>query len=388
MPFPAFLFTKNSTVSIRLVSALLLSVLTACSDSSEQKAPKASQKNANGDIYLASTSPKKAYLKTTVLTLSQRPLLEPLAGKITLNENLTSRISSPVAGRAISMPIGLGKQVVIGEQLLLLDSPDVAQAEADFSKASADLTLALHAYTRQKELYEGKAAPRKDYEQAQDSLTQARSELDRALERLENLHVKPNQNDGRFALRSPIAGVILERHVNMGMEIRPDLPDPLYVISDISKLSLLMEIFEVNLAKIKNGQSVLFSVPAYPNETFTATVKYIGQQLDETTRTVLVRCEFDNQDGKLLPGMYATVNVQSPPGDQALVIPLTAVFTEDESDYVFVALDEDHFQRRKVDLGLRLKTVAVVENGLNPGEKLVSEGALMLRTEENIESGE
>jgi len=118
---------------------------------------------------------------------------------------------------------------------------------------------------------------------------------------------------------------------------------------------------------------------------FTATVKYIGQELDETTRTVLVRCELPNPDGRLLPGMYATVEIQSGPGDRAIVIPLTAVFTEDTSDYVFVALDNDRYQRRRINLGLRLRDRAVVESGLKPDEILVSEGALMLRTEEAVE---
>ena len=143
-----------------------------------------------------------------------------------------------------------------------------------------------------------------------------------------------------------------------------------------------MEVFEVNLSKIKIGQRLSVSVPAYPGEVFPATVQYIGQVLNETTRTVQVRCDLPNLDGRLLPGMYATITVESNSDDQAIVVPLTAVFTEENSDFVFVALDDNHYRQRPISLGLRLKDKAVVLQGLEPNERLVTEGALMLRAEE------
>jgi cobalt-zinc-cadmium efflux system membrane fusion protein len=147
-----------------------------------------------------------------------------------------------------------------------------------------------------------------------------------------------------------------------------------------------MAVFEVNLSKIRLGQKLSISVSAYPGEQFAATVHYIAQVLDEKTRTVQVRCELPNPDGRLLPGMFATITVVSDPSDKAFVIPLTAVFTEGEADFVFIALDENHFQQRPVEIGLRLKDKAVITQGLQPNEKLVTEGALTLRAEEEVET--
>jgi cobalt-zinc-cadmium efflux system membrane fusion protein len=144
--------------------------------------------------------------------------------------------------------------------------------------------------------------------------------------------------------------------------------------------------FEVNIGKIRLGQKLSISVPAYPGELFPATVQYIGQVLDENTRTVQVRCELLNADGRLLPGMYATITVESETGDRAFVIPLTAVFTEGDADYVFIALDDNHYQQRPVEIGLRLKDKAVITGGLQPNEQLVTEGALTLRAEEEVET--
>jgi cobalt-zinc-cadmium efflux system membrane fusion protein len=377
---------NNPLQNLLLFWLLIATLLTACSEPTEKIPEVAQPPKTPGEIYLAPNSPKKAYVKTTVLSLSRHPLLEPLAGKIAYNENQTSRVSSPVAGRVVATPIPLGAQVQIGTTLLEMNSPDVADAEADFAKAQADMTLANHAFTRQQELYAGKAVSRKELEQTQDDLSRARSDLQRAQQRLKNLHIASLQNDGHFALRAPINGTIVERNITPGMEVRPDLDKPLFVISNIKTLTVLMNVFEVNLAKIKLGQKLSVSVPAYPNETFPATVQYIGQVMDEQTRTVQVRCELPNPDGRLLAGMYATINVESDPNDQAIVIPLTAIYTEEDKDYVFIKIDNDHYRQRAVKIGLRLNNNAVVIDGLQANEQLVTEGALMLRAEEEVET--
>lgn len=366
------------------ISLFSMCFVLGCSNPSQDKQQPKPPKEP-GVIYLAPDSPKNAYIKVTPLEESQRPLLEPLVGKIDYDEAVTARISSPVAGRVLSEPAPLGRQVKEGSALAELSSPDVAAAVAEFVKAEADLKLAERTYNRQKELYEGNASARKEMEQALDEWVRSRSEVERTRDRLKNLRLDRRQTDGKFALRAPISGVVSERHITPGMEVRPDLSDPLFVVSDLSRLWLQMEVFEVNISKIKPEQRVLITVPAYPGEQFPATVKYIGQVLDENTRTVRVRCELQNPDKKLLPGMYATVNVLSSPEDKAIVVPLTAVFTEDESDYVFVAIGNNRYQKRAINIGLRLKDKAVVEEGLKTGEKLVVEGALMLRTEEAVE---
>ena len=368
-----------------LYSLLVAALLSACSDPVDKAKEITKIAPIPGEVFLAEDPPKKAYIKTATLALSQHPLLEPLVGKISYDEKLTSRISSPVAGRVIATPITLGTPVQTGTTLLELDSPDVASAEADYSAAEADYTLAQKAWARQQELYTGKAISQKDLEQAQDTVNDAQSALQRAQQHLKNLHISAGLSDGHFSLRSPVSGIVVERNVNPGMEVRPDLDKPLYVVSDLKKLTLLMEVFEVNLSKIKLGQKLSISVPAFPGVVFPASVQYIAQILDENTRTVQVRCDLPNVDGRLLPGMYATINVNSDPEDQAIVIPLTALFTEGDADYVFIALEDHHYKQRLVNIGLRLKDKAIITSGLQANEQIVIEGALTLRAEEEVE---
>jgi cobalt-zinc-cadmium efflux system membrane fusion protein len=359
-------------------------LLTACgpADPAEKK-PKAPQLPP-GEVILKADSPKRAYIKESLLQLSPRPLMEPVAGKVVYDETRTARISSPIAGRVVSSLAPLGTKVKEGSALIELDSPDLGTARAEYAKALADLRLAEKAYERSKTLYEGRVIARKDLEQAKSDLARTQSEVQRTRQHLLNLRINGNDNGpyNRFVLRAPIAGILTERNVNPGMEVRPDLQAPLYVVSDLSGLWVLIDVFEKDLGLIRVGQQVQVRVPAYPGQSFPATVEYIGQMVDESTRTVKVRCVIQNPDGKLLPAMYATVDVQSRPEDQAIVVPLTALFTEGESDRVFVALDVGHYRKREVKVGLHLKDRAVIESGLQAGETLVTEGALMLRTEE------
>lgn len=358
--------------------------LNACH--SEGEAPKRTPPATPKDqVYLSPDSPKRGFIKEAIVEPTRRTLMDPLSGAVAYDESRSSRIFSPVSGRVTGDIAALGARVHAGATLLVLDSPELGQAQADYAKAQADEGLAERAFRRSKELFEGGVAPRKDFEQAQDDLARARSEAERAQLKLANLGIHGNRTDDRFTLKAPIAGVITERKVNPGMEIRSDRSDPLFVISDLDRVWVLLDVFEKDIGLIRVGQQVTVRVQAFPDQIFPGTVDYLSQVVDDATRTVKVRCVLANPDHKLLPAMYASVEVLSDPDDTAMVVPLDALFTEGESDWLFVAVGEGRFQKRPVKVGLRLKDRAVISEGLSAGERLVVDGALLLRTEEDAE---
>ena len=371
----------------RLTICLMLIALSACNPQGEGKKDTTAHV-PSGEVRLSPDSPKRGYITEAVVELSRRPLMEPVTGKLGYDETRTARISSPISGRVVGKIAALGDKVEVGDVLAELDSPELGQAQSDYANALADVSLAERAYQRVKNLYDQGVTPRKDFEQAQDVLTRARSEADRARLKLANLGVRDDRRDDRFALHSPIAGIITERNINPGFEVRPDLPNSLFVVSDLSRLWLLMDVFEKDIGLIHVGEQVSLSVPAFPGERFSAGIEYISQVVDETSRTVKVRCVLPNTDGKLLPAMYASVEVQSDPNDQSIVVPLNALFTEGESDWLFIAKGDGHYQKRSVKVGLRLKDKAVIQDGVKPGERLVVDGALLLRTEEDADRGD
>lgn len=335
-----------------------------------------------GEVLLPANSSKRSMLVEKQVALEPAPVMEPVAGKIAYDESRTARISAPIAGRIVSAIPVLGTRVKARDALIELDSPELGRAKEDYANAQADQRLAEAALLRAQTLFDHGVLPRKDLQQAENAISHSQDDVRRSLMHLQNLGVSDQQIDNRYLVRSPIAGVITERHVNPGMEVRPDLGEPLFVVSDLQFLSLLMNVFEKDLGLIHVGTEVLVTVPAYPNRKFPATVEYIDKLVDETTRTVKVRCRILNAEAKLLPAMYATAEIKSGAADKAVIVPLTALFTEGEGDQVFVRLGDGHYQQRDVKVRLRLKDRAVIAAGLRPGETVVSEGALLLRTEE------
>ncbi|SCX88463.1 efflux RND transporter periplasmic adaptor subunit [Nitrosospira sp. Nsp13] len=380
--------TRFFAVTHLAIGLLSLSLVACQQQSHEQPLPAAN--HPRDEVILSLDSPKRDFIKETTIELVQRPLMDAVTGKITYDETRTARVSSPIAGRVTGGIAALGAYVRTGDTLAELNSPELGQAQSAYAGAMSDLNLANRTFQRIQELYDNGIAPRKEREQAEDSLIRARSEAERARLKLVNLGVRSQRPDNRFVLHAPLSGTITERNINPGMEVRSDLTVPLFVISDLDQLWVQMDIFEKDIGLIHAGATVLLQVPAYRGEDFTATVGYISQVVNETTRTVKVRCILPNAERRLLPAMFASITVQSDADDLAVVVPLNAIFADKESDWAYVNIGDYHYQKRPVTVGLRLKDRAVILDGLKPGDRLVVGGALLLRTEQDTEqqSGE
>lgn len=371
-----------------LVLSVSVGILLGCSSGHESSVKPKPPALPKDEVLLAPDSSKRAMLVEQVLGLELAPVMESVAGKIAYDETVTARISAPVAGRIISpLPI-LGAKVNVRDPLIELDSPELGRAKEEYANALADARLAQGAFERAKSLFEHGVLPHKELQEAENALIHARDAVSQGFMHLHNLGVEDEKINNRYWVRSPIAGIITERHVNPGLEVRPDLADPLFVVSDLSHLWVYMNVFEKDIGLIHVGTEVSVNVVAYPNERFPAVVEYIDKLVDEQTRSIKVRCRVLNDQGKLLPAMFASVDIRSGPEDTAVVIPLTALFTEGEGDQVFVKMGDGHYKQREVKVRLRMKDRAVIAEGLETGETIVSEGALLLRTEEANEQSE
>jgi membrane fusion protein, heavy metal efflux system len=382
-PLPPANIAYHARMTVCLLLCLLFSTLSACRSTEREPSNKAVI--SHDEVILSPSSPKWGYISESVVQPTQRPLMDPVNAKLVYDETHTVRISSPVSGRVHGKILDLGTRVAVGDALVGLDSPELGQAQADYAGAVADLNIAVRALQRTQELYDNKIAPKKDLELAQETVARLSSATDRARLLLANLGVKTKGTNNHFDLKAPIAGIITERNVNPGMEVKPDLSAPLFVISDLSRLWVMLDIFEKDIGLIQKGGRVIIKVPAYPSTDFTATVDYIGQVVSEDTHTIKVRCILPNPDDKLLPSMYASALIQSNPDDLGIVVPLGALFTEGESDWLFVSAGNGRYLKRPVTVGLRLKDRAVILEGLQAGESVVVKGGLLLRMEQDQE---
>jgi cobalt-zinc-cadmium efflux system membrane fusion protein len=338
------------------------------------------EKREPGIVRFPAGAPQLSSLRTEAASEAAMPIAEPVNGRVAYDENVTARISSPIPGRVMALHAEAGDRVIRGAVLLDINSPDLATAEADRRKSETDMVRKKLAFERAKSLFENEVIARKDYESAEADYQQAVAETKRTYLRMKNLNASGNEN-GKFGLKAPISGVIADRQVNPGLEVRPDLPNPLFVITDISRLWVIADVPERSVGGIKPGQAVRIETDAYPNERFTAKVDRVGMALDPNTRRVQVRCVIQNPDKKLKPEMFARVFFLGDSGRKGVQVPNTSLIAGGIYTYVFVEKHPGMFEKRRVNVALRGSDSSFIDSGITNGERVVIEGALLLNSE-------
>lgn len=342
---------------------------------------KPTEHKVSDTLHFDQNAPQLSFLQIKPAEAYPEPLTEALNARITYDDNHTARVFSPIAGRVITIPVEAGQQVKKGDVLVQLDSPDYAAAASDSAKAEADLLRKKQAYERAKQLFEAQGIARRDLESAEADWHQAEAEALRAKAHMNNLASTSKSTDGQFNLRAPLSGVVSERQVNAGSEVRPDATNPLFVITDLQHLWVLIDLPERMLDKVKVGQPVFVEVDAFPDEIFYGRVTVVGATLDPVTRRVQVRCYLNNPEHKLKPEMYARVTPDVDGEAHQPRIPNSAIFTQGLNSYVFVELSPGTLQRRKVELTMQGHEYSYVKEGLRAGERVVTSGALLLNSE-------
>lgn len=348
---------------------------------SHRPAPPPKDRSHPGVVKFAPEAPQLSSLKIAAVTEVPLPVSEPVNGRIAYAENVTTRVTSPILGRVIALHAEIGDTVTSGAVLADIDSPDLATAEADWRKAQADELRKKLALDRAKTLFDGEVLARKDYESAEADHLQAKAETKRANLRMRNLNAD-GKEDGKFGLKSPIAGIVADKQINPGLEVRPDLPNPLFVISDLSRLWVIVDVPERSAADIRPGQAVTIEVDAYPDQRFAAKVERVGLALDPGTRRIQVRCSVKNTDRRLRPEMFARVSfLAEEGGKKAIPLPNTSLFAEGMYSYVFVETKAGTFEKRRVNVKVKGHDKSFVDAGLANGERVVTEGAFLLNAE-------
>jgi cobalt-zinc-cadmium efflux system membrane fusion protein len=314
-----------------------------------------------------------------------------LAGKMAYGEDRYSKISSPLQGRVVEVRAHLGDRVKAGAVLLVVDSPDIAQAYSEYVKEDSDLQYATRSHELAKDLYANKALPLKDLKQAENELVKARAEFRRAKERLLSLRVqaeelnKPldkQQISSRFELKSPLTGVVVERMVTPGQSVGGDANQVLFTVADLDMLQVVADVYERDLALVKEGQFAKVKVEAYPDVDFPATVASVGDVVDPASRTIKLRAWVNNQDHRLKPEMFARLYIQVGDSTRILVVPKEAVLESDGKQFVFVVEETNRYVKHEVKVSNFTQDQMRVLEGLTPGQRIVTKGAVLIKGQE------
>jgi cobalt-zinc-cadmium efflux system membrane fusion protein len=381
---------------------LLLSVLLACFQLLHGcSKPKASAEKAS----VAQNDPAEVTIDPALA--AQLKIGEPLvrdvanslqvAARIETDASRIARIGSPVAGRIIKLLVLEGQYVNRGSVMATLHSTDLSDTQFAFIKAFSQQALAEQATNRAEQLVKADVIGTAELERRRAELLQASTEAsafrtqlrglgmtDAAIHRLETTR----QLNADYPIVASISGTVLERKVTLGQIVQP--AEIAFMVADLSNVWLVADVPEESAGKLHKGMHVVVRVPSLPDEKIEGELSYVSPVVDPATRTIPVRMDLSNPKGIFKPAMLASMTLIDHT-ERRPAIPSTAIVREGNKDHVFVQLAPEKYKLREVMLGSESDDDRILESGVNPGEKIVLDGAFHLnnqRKQNAIKGGE
>lgn len=361
------------------VSVLCLLVFSCAHD--RAPAARGQEEVAQDSIRIPSGSPHLDFIKIESVSETDASGAAVLTGRVAFDEDHTQRVSSPIDGRVAALFVESGDGVKSGQRLLELSSPEVGRLQSEAQKAFQDATVATRTLDRLKRLRVDGAVSEKDLVQGDADYAKARSDAARAEAQLKALGISPSDPTVNASLRAHVSGTIVARNVLVGQEVRADAAEPLLTITNLDTVWVLADVYEQDLGLVEPGQSVRLHVPAYPDETFPGRVGTVGDVVDPQTRTVKMRCVVANPAHRLKPEMFVKVEVLNATAKKVVMIPSTAVLSQGETTKAIVAMENNVFRERVIEVGPERDGKVRLLGGLRPGERIVTDGALFLENE-------
>jgi cobalt-zinc-cadmium efflux system membrane fusion protein len=309
------------------------------------------------------------------------------------NQRNMAEITALVRGRVVEVYGELGQEVKANAPLAILYSSDLGLAQSAYLKAKAKLHVAEQAFNRAQFLLQEQVIGEAELQRRQAELLSSQAEANESHDRLKLL----GMNDEEFRrlessrkIRSvvpivaPFAGRIIGRKLTRGEVV--ETTDNLFVIADLSEVWVQANIPEKDISfahsiHASGDRQVEVRINAYPKEVFHGTITYVGDVLDPVTRTMQLRIELPNQDGRFKPEMFAIIRLFSESQPDRLAVPEAALQRDQGRTFVFVQRSSNEYELREVHVGESNGTFTAILGGLNEGEPVVTHGAFVLKSE-------
>lgn len=301
-----------------------------------------------------------------------------LSGEVSFNENTINKVFPRSSGQVVECKVSLGDKVTQGQVLAVIRSADVAGSYADITSATADVNIAKKQLENTQNLFANGIASEKELNEAKQNYEKAKAAKSKLESTLAINGGKSTNAGGTYSLISPISGYIVEKKVNAGNFIRPDMGDNLFTISDLKDVWVYANVFEDDIAKVKEGYPVQVSTIAYPNKVFNGKIDKISEVLDPNSKALKVRIKLDNTGGLLKPEMFAKVTVTNQENATSLSVPTKALIDQDGKDYVVVYKSNSNLKIAEVNIIKTVGDKTYISSGVNEGDKLIVSNQLLV----------
>jgi cobalt-zinc-cadmium efflux system membrane fusion protein len=306
-----------------------------------------------------------------------------LPGEIKFNEDRTAHVVPRVAGVVDSVMANLGQEVKRGQVLAVLSSPALSEQRSELQSAQRRLELARTTYQREKKLWEEKISAQQDYLQAQQALQEAQIAVANANQKLLALGATPGSSAlGRYELRAPFDGMVVEKHISLGESVKEDAS--VFTISDLSTVWAEISVAANNLNLVRIGEPVTIRSSAF-DQAASGTVSYVGSLIGAQTRTATARATLTNPQRVWRPGLFVNVELVSSEEDAPVTVSADAVQTVEDKPTVFLKVPggflPQHVQTGRSD-GRRVEVLS----GLEPGTAYAASGSFVVKSQQGKSS--
>ena len=347
---------------------IIVIALAFASCKSNSNAPQKSSKNHTDNL---------AQVITTT-TVKERPMNDELLlnGNISCDESLMGKVFIPCTGRVNGVHVEVGDHVARGQVLAVVHSTEAAENTQDLSDARAQLRVALRELRMKKDMQASGMTSDKDVAEARAQVSLLKAQLNRlaVVSGINNYHQGSNA-----ILRSPISGFIISKSVYNDSYVDESSNDtPAFEIADISRVWVIADVYESDIAKVHQGSNVYVTTMAYPDKIFTGKINKIYSMIDEDSKTMKVCITLDNPSGLLKPGMFANVHVTLQEQIHlALCVPAESVIFENGNNYVIVK-HGNTYQRQQVTPIHSTDRYIWISSGVRPNDVVVCKNALLM----------
>jgi cobalt-zinc-cadmium efflux system membrane fusion protein len=289
-----------------------------------------------------------------------------------------AEIAAPFSGRITKSFVKLGQHVKKDEPVFAISSPYIYEAGKMYYQAKQEMSLAEKNLKRQQDLYKNGVGIQKDLEEAEVNFELYKRDYENITASLKVYKVNPDELilGQPLIVRSPISGDIVDNKIIIGQYLKEDA-EPVAIVAELSKVWIVAQVKEKDISSVHESEEVEITASAISDETIKGSIYYISDLLDEDTRSVQVFIECENSARDMRPGMYVSVKFIEE-SNSNILIPAASVFQKEKGSFVFVAVGENSFVKREVEVSGASNERLLVKTGLMPGESVVTRGGYFL----------
>ena len=301
-----------------------------------------------------------------------------LSGEIKFSDSKVVKVFPFSSGKVLSVQVSLGDKVIKGQLLAVIKSAEVAGNYSDLSTAQNDVAIARKQLDNAESLFRNGIASERELIEARESYQKTVTSAAKVREQININGGGHTEGNGTYRITAPISGYVVEKKITEGGFIRNDNSDNMFTIGDISEVWVWANVYESDIARVKEGYSARVTTLAYPDKEFTGVVDKVNQILDPDTKVMRIRVRMKNEDHQLKPEMFANILIQNREGVQAIAVPFASLIAENGKNYVVVYKDKCSLKVQEVDVLRTVGDKTYLRSGLLPGDKIISQNQILL----------